>query len=507
MSSYLNKKHIYDGADGTIFSAMHAILKKKIIIKSMKYDKNYGITGSILKELVILNTLSHKNLIEIIDIEFLPNTVNIIMCEFGCDLIEAQLKDELKDDKKNQIMCEIIDTIGYIHDSGFIHCDLSLKNILIDENDNIKLIDFSSATRIHRTNNIFSPTCYVCPNELLVNMKIRQSEKIDIWSLGCVLYFISTGMSFFPSTDYDFQYACIASISDPANNIFNHRFGLLDDSHKFITRMLSLNPSNRPTIKQIKKNKFLKDNQCFDNIFLQSELEDNNTNNKYDVFGYEFRLMIIDMIINLIHKLELTIEILFQVMHNLQIVCKKLGNIQSDEIIKFCIVLFLISVKITTKNKYSISDIKFSFNTNMFPYIDVDSIELVSEEIKLIELLDYNVDPDIAYNNMLFNNSNYCELYVQINKLIVSNNELSNVNEKIKSICIDNIVCGKYSTKNNKINELLKKGIKNGSLTEFEIVEFYEKMINLLHNTNLISGINFVDMNTKLLLDIRNIKL
>ena len=45
-------------------------------------------------------------------------------------------------------MVQIVKALGYLHERGFMHRDLKLENIMMDEDGYLKLIDFGLAKSI-----------------------------------------------------------------------------------------------------------------------------------------------------------------------------------------------------------------------------------------------------------------------------------------------------------------------------------------------------------------------
>ena len=92
------------------------------------------------------------------------------------------------------IFNQIISGIQYIHSKHISHGDIKLENLLIDSNNNIKIIDFGFGT--HSFNgkllNFFCGTPSYMPPEI-INRKNYQGSCADIWSVGVLLYTLICG--------------------------------------------------------------------------------------------------------------------------------------------------------------------------------------------------------------------------------------------------------------------------------------------------------------------------
>ena len=75
----------------------------------------------------------------------------------------------------------------FLHSNNYIHRDIKLKNILINENNTIKLTDFSSCVNITEGKEKTFNGSFEYSTPDLINDDLYD-ESIDIWSLGIVLY-------------------------------------------------------------------------------------------------------------------------------------------------------------------------------------------------------------------------------------------------------------------------------------------------------------------------------
>ena len=163
------------------------------------------------EEVEISRIVNNKNIIKTYEIFEDEKTISFVMELIeGGDLFEFILKSpnqKLSDKQTIDFLIQILETISYLHnDLKVCHRDLKPENFLIETNSNmkphIKLIDFGFACHIPKSGYMeqyFGTPIYTAP-EIIQNWSY--SEKIDLWSIGVILFNMTTGCQPF-STDED----------------------------------------------------------------------------------------------------------------------------------------------------------------------------------------------------------------------------------------------------------------------------------------------------------------
>jgi serine/threonine-protein kinase len=104
---------------------------------------------------------------------------------------------KLSQERAIRIALGILEALAYIHQRGIVHRDLKPDNIMVDDRDNVKLIDFGIASkqgarRITYTG--FSPALgtpdYIAPEQVQGK---RGDQRSDIYAAGVMLYEMLTG--------------------------------------------------------------------------------------------------------------------------------------------------------------------------------------------------------------------------------------------------------------------------------------------------------------------------
>ncbi|EDN07650.1 hypothetical protein HCAG_04160 [Histoplasma mississippiense (nom. inval.)] len=98
-------------------------------------------------------------------------------------------------EKVQRIFAQLVGAVCYVHSKSCVHRDLKLENILLDKHENVKLCDFGF-TREYEGKASYLQTfcgtvCYSAP-EMLKGEKYA-GEKVDVWSLGIILYALIAG--------------------------------------------------------------------------------------------------------------------------------------------------------------------------------------------------------------------------------------------------------------------------------------------------------------------------
>ena len=96
-----------------------------------------------------------------------------------------------------KITTRILDALQYIHDRGVVHRDLKPENMMVDDQDNIKLIDFGIASDLRGRRLTFAKLSqtmgtpdYISPEQVKGK---RGDARSDLYSVGVMLYEMLTG--------------------------------------------------------------------------------------------------------------------------------------------------------------------------------------------------------------------------------------------------------------------------------------------------------------------------
>ncbi|OHT01667.1 hypothetical protein TRFO_31451 [Tritrichomonas foetus] len=182
--------------------------------------------------------------------------------------VNASIK--LSEEVARRVFSQIINAVNYLHKNGFCHRDLKLENIMMDEYNNVRIIDFGFS---HDGKNVLMTSqCgsypYAAP-ELLMGRPY--SKKVDIWALGVIIYAMVHGS--LPFEDFN-QSGLIRKICYMEPNI-NHM--LSRELQDLILRMLDKNEESRITAEEIMNHPWL----------TQSNL-DRNSNSKHLILEDDF---------------------------------------------------------------------------------------------------------------------------------------------------------------------------------------------------------------------------
>lgn len=156
-------------------------------------------------------------------------------------------------EKVKRIFTQLVGAVAYVHSKSCVHRDLKLENILLDKQENVKLCDFGF-TREYEGKASYLQTfcgtiCYSAP-EMLKGEKYA-GEKVDVWSLGIILYALLAGE--LPYDDDDDQVTKKRILSEEPT--FNDKF--TDDAKALINLLLSKRPLIRPSLDEILAHPFL----------------------------------------------------------------------------------------------------------------------------------------------------------------------------------------------------------------------------------------------------------
>jgi len=282
--------YISSGSSGVVYEGRYRNNPKKHVClkfllnkseeeKREKKNKNININAnnnnnicSTIKEINIQNKLKDKNITEYYDYCDLKDYGCIIMefAKFGdLEYFQKKLiqKNHLSETLLAYITKQILKGLYYIHQSKIIHMDIKQQNILIDENFNIKITDFSvsfSYEKYKENDKINLPlsgtSLFMSPEVLLkAQIDYEDCSKIDMFSLGVVLYNLA-----FEKFPYDLDYTYKRNfglildkiqkqnLKIPEKKNFSHLF------KKFLGNLLEKNIKNRMSVYEALEDPWIK---------------------------------------------------------------------------------------------------------------------------------------------------------------------------------------------------------------------------------------------------------
>ena len=182
------------GAQGAVYLARDPHLDRKVAIKTLRTGA--GNMEALLKEARIVSKLQHPNIVTLFDAGEHENAPYLVYAYVEGQTLEHLLKAEktLSLARAAQIVCGILNGIGYAHQQGVMHLDLKPANIMITSNDQPLVMDFGIARTVTqqsaKESQINGTPQYIAP-EIILGKSATPSA--DLFSLGMILYELVTG--------------------------------------------------------------------------------------------------------------------------------------------------------------------------------------------------------------------------------------------------------------------------------------------------------------------------
>ncbi|MBK0348136.1 Stk1 family PASTA domain-containing Ser/Thr kinase [Aerococcaceae bacterium zg-ZJ1578] len=190
---------IGQGGMANVFLAHDLILNRDVAVKVLRFDfqDNQDAIRRFQREAMSASQLLHHNIVEVYDVDETDQQQYIVM-EYvkGTDLKSyIQQHAPLSLELTVSIMSQILSAIEVAHKNRIIHRDIKPQNILITDQNEVKITDFGIAialsdTSITQTNTLLGSVHYLSPEQARGS---NATTKSDIYALGVVLYELITG--------------------------------------------------------------------------------------------------------------------------------------------------------------------------------------------------------------------------------------------------------------------------------------------------------------------------
>jgi tRNA A-37 threonylcarbamoyl transferase component Bud32 len=254
---------IGSGSMGTVRLSVHIPTGVRVAVKIIpkrKFFMNKKLQQTTQRELQMLDKIAsfeHPYIVQMLGYIDAEDNVYIILelCEGGELLEQLEKMGSYCEADAAAVIERTTDTLGYLHGKGIVHRDVKPENLLLStvgDSNSIKVADFGLANIIEggSLQTVCGSPAYMAPE---VHKMADYDEKVDLWSVGVMLYLLLSGtLPFAPpqmmekaaAGDYSFSGKIWKSVSTEAKDLISNllvadpakRFGVAETlNHPWIT--------------------------------------------------------------------------------------------------------------------------------------------------------------------------------------------------------------------------------------------------------------------------------
>ncbi|GES98820.1 kinase-like domain-containing protein [Rhizophagus clarus] len=209
-SEFKNIHPIGRGSYGNVNRANWKNVDHFFALKSFSNDKQT--LEEIIKELKLHRNVDvHENIIRLCGITIYKGEIqnySLVLEYADSGTLNTYLSkhfNELNWNDKSRLASQLASAVEFLHDNDIIHRDLHGNNVLIHQK-NVKLTDFGLSKRIveasSNTSKLLGVIPYMDPMKFN-NQNYKLNKKSDVYSVGILLWQISSGRKPFHKVDYD----------------------------------------------------------------------------------------------------------------------------------------------------------------------------------------------------------------------------------------------------------------------------------------------------------------
>lgn len=208
---YTVKRLLGQGGMGSVYTVADRVLggqslALKVLHRDMCQDE--GLIKRFLREVELMHKVNHPNVVRTFDVgidgSLVYFTMELVTGKPLDHVLEhyAEIEERLPPHTIAQIGEQIAAGLEAIHNADIVHRDLKPQNVLLIEDGTVKITDFGVArpadSKLTKHSEILGSIHYIAPEVWLGQ---RLTPSVDLYSLGIMLYELTTGQLPFPGEE------------------------------------------------------------------------------------------------------------------------------------------------------------------------------------------------------------------------------------------------------------------------------------------------------------------
>jgi serine/threonine protein kinase len=209
---HLQKVVLGSGSFGNVRRGVNSKTNEYVAVKQIdkrRLDANPRMYEHLRREIEILGSCSHRNIVKLLDWFEDESTVSLVLeyCtggDFGDKL--AQMSSSITEKQACEWMYQILLAVDHLHAKRICHRDIKPENFLVDESGILKLSDFGLAIRVADASRntlrekagtpaFQAPEIHTLPDGKLSpkSSSAGYGLSVDLWACGVTLFVILSG--------------------------------------------------------------------------------------------------------------------------------------------------------------------------------------------------------------------------------------------------------------------------------------------------------------------------
>ena len=257
LGNYVIGRTIGQGTFGKVKLGTHVPTGEKVAIKILEKDKikEPADVERVSREIKILKMMRHSNVVQLYEIIETHKDLYLIM-EYasGGELFDYIVsKGKLQEKQACKFFQQLIAGVEFIHSMNVVHRDLKPENLLLDVNNEVKIVDFGLSNSYLpgcTLKTACGSPCYAAPE--MIAGKSYHGLGADIWSSGIIMFAMICGYLPFEDQNTSKLYQKIL------NGDYKIPKWVSDEARDLLKKILNTNPRDRYTIEDIRKHPWFK---------------------------------------------------------------------------------------------------------------------------------------------------------------------------------------------------------------------------------------------------------